>query len=289
MSPNISRPSGLLCATETWISEEEWPMITLRCACGERIHADERHLGRKVRCPGCGRAMEIHRPAEASDPGTERTGESRFTPGLDSTRSRRKILSPWGRVLIGGSMVGALSIFLWGPKGPAPDLPTPRAPLPSKIQPAPSQARTMEHPPVSLPTGTELKPVGARKGHGALTVENGTGRDAIVKLVEDITPQRTRRAVYIQSGASWEIRNISSGRYILRFALGTDWDETIGQFSMDPAYSEFTHRFSFREIRRGDRVLVDTAKITLHAVAGGRAQTGPIAPELFEASDAEWR
>ncbi len=134
---------------------------------------------------------------------------------------------------------------------------------------------------MSLTTGTELKHFGTRKGLGALTVDNGTDRDAVVKLVEDRVPPRTRRAVFIRAQESWTIEGVPRGRYVLRFALGGDWDEGANRFLVKPVYFEFVDHIDFN--RYG------TFTVTLHRVSGGNAPASPIAPDLFEASDAEWR
>jgi hypothetical protein len=79
-------------------------------------------------------------------------------------------------------------------------------------------------PPRTLPTGTELPSIPGRRGLGVLTVRNGTAHDAVVKLVEGGTTQQTRRARYVQAHDTLNIEAIAKGRYVLRFALGTDWD-----------------------------------------------------------------
>ena len=120
-----------------------------------------------------------------------------------------------------------------------------------------------------------------------LVVENGTGRDAVVKIVEDITPQTTRRTVYVRSGDSWKIRSIVLGRYVHRFALGTDWDEAIGHFSTNPVYFEFADRLTFQGVKDSEGTASLGYRVTLHAVPEGTARTRSIAPELLEASDVE--
>ena len=265
-------------------------MITLRCACGETIHADERHVGRQVRCPRCERPVEIGQPAHSPGPNAKPFWEASSAPSWRSLRARWTALTPLTRVLIGGALVGIVGILLWGPRGDAPTPSTPAEPPSVQGRPSSGSPREAGRAPVSLTTGTELKHFGTRKGLGALTVDNGTDRDAVVKLVEDRVPPRTRQAVFVRARESWTIEGVPRGRYVLRFALGADWDEGANRFSVNPVYFEFADRLNFSEVRGAQgAVRADTFTITLHRVSGGNAPANPISLDLFEASDVEWR
>ncbi len=256
-------------------------MITLRCACGETIHAEERHVGRQVRCPNCERPVEIHQPAHSPGPNAQPFGKASSGSSWRPTRARWTALTPLARVLIGGALAGIVAILIWGPKGDAPSPSTPTESHSAPGQPFPESPRREERPPISLPTGTELKQLGGRRGPGALTVDNGTDRDAVVKLVEERVPPRTRQTVFIRARESWTIEGVPRGRYVLRFALGADWDEEANRFLVKPVYFEFADHFDFT--RYG------AFTVTLHRVSGGNAPANPITPDLFEASDVEWR
>ena len=88
---------------------------------------------------------------------------------------------------------------------------------------------TLEPTPPSCPAEAQVRPrSGAelgrpfRGGLGSLRVENGTSLDAAAVLIDDVTdvPQR---AIFIRSGESGSMTSVPTGRYRLRFQLGSDW------------------------------------------------------------------
>ncbi len=131
---------------------------------------------------------------------------------------------------------------------------------------------------VSLPTGTELTPGPWRHGLGTLTAMNGNAVDAVVKLVEEMEPRVISRAVYIRAYETATIKNIASGRYILQFALGENWDRLTRQFARVQAQKEFVDPFDFQEHQEGDRIYYNTPQVTLHRVRPGNAETRPPSP-----------
>jgi vancomycin resistance protein VanJ len=57
---------SVACTTEAFLPAPH-PMIPVRCTCGELFHADEQHVGRRLRCR-CGSLVEIRAPEPAERP-----------------------------------------------------------------------------------------------------------------------------------------------------------------------------------------------------------------------------
>jgi hypothetical protein len=98
----------------------------------------------------------------------------------------------------------------------------------------------------SLPNGTNLTSPQNAQGRGTLKVINGTGYDAIIKLVT------------------------------LKFSIGTNWNPNTQRFSQSLLYSQFRESLNFREIRTPSGVRWMNYTATLHPVKGGTARTLPI-------------
>lgn len=130
----------------------------------------------------------------------------------------------------------------------------------------------------ALATGHEMWPPRVY-GTGELVVENGTGFDAVAKLVNEETA-RTERMVFIRAGDTARIYRIPTGRFALRYALG--WDVTIaGTFMRQAHYGEFEPRLFFSETAGQSTVY----EATLHAVVGGDARTSEISEAAFMKTD----
>ncbi|HET7456985.1 MAG TPA: endonuclease/exonuclease/phosphatase family protein [Gemmatimonadaceae bacterium] len=60
----------------------------VECTCGERFHADERSLGRRLRCRRCGRAVDVRRPGREWKPGATWDLARRRERERDTERAR---------------------------------------------------------------------------------------------------------------------------------------------------------------------------------------------------------
>ena len=83
-----------------------------------------------------------------------------------------------------------------------------------------------DHMLISLSTGTwVVRPHGAR-GRNVLKIQNGTDLDAAVELVTASVPRKTFWIVYKRAREEKVVGGIAAGTYLLRFALGQDWEAT---------------------------------------------------------------
>lgn len=134
-----------------------------------------------------------------------------------------------------------------------------------------------------MPNGTILssEPL-YLEGLGELKIENGTGLDAVFKLVRNY-PKESIYTVYIRAKSTYEISEISDGVYDLYFAHGRDWDKESQRFLVNSSYSKFEDSFDFTTEYQSDGInLIYTAgRITLHPVVGGSAKTDTVSENEF--------
>jgi hypothetical protein len=133
---------------------------------------------------------------------------------------------------------------------------------------------------VRYPTGTNLMRPLSASGRGVLHISNGTGFDGIAKLV-DIRTNLTVRLVYIQANTDGEITNISSGDYLVKFALGTGYHADSGRFLYAQSFAKFDETFDFHQYRTSDGIEWNDYNISLHGVVGGTATTSRISASEF--------
>lgn len=161
---------------------------------------------------------------------------------------------------------------------------TPDYPVSSIDAIAPSLAKLATPPelrlPVSLANGTEIQPPRGESGYSQLTIENGNTVDAVVKLV-DATSGQTLRFVYVKAHETVVLDNLGQGTYILKFALGTDWDEHQQQFRRLRTVLAFSDPLEFVVKRDATGEAWRTYTVTLHPVPHGQAQTEPIPADEF--------
>ncbi|HTX87151.1 MAG TPA: hypothetical protein VMC41_03775 [Candidatus Nanoarchaeia archaeon] len=179
----------------------------------------------------------------------------------------------WFLILIGGIIVFAM---FSGSDNSQP-LPPPSSSSQSATADATAAQSVPSTPAVSLDNGTILKQRSYYvQGDGTLEIDNGTGSDAVAKLIADGTSVFT---VYIKAGSNYTIKNITDGTYWLAFALGSDWDSTTNTFNQSAGYSSFADTFDFTT----SNTQYTTFTVTLNPVEGGTAQTNNVDPQQFSA------
>ena len=163
--------------------------------------------------------------------------------------------------------------------------PPPRRTVP--VQPEKPSANIPERAAVSLSTGTLLiRPRGV-KGNGVLTISNGTGLDAVVKLVSATPPHVAIWMVYIRAHDETVRSGIAAGSYLLRFALGLDWNVTTTKFLRTQEFYQAGQHFDFVEIEPTfDKPgTYDEVKISLDPVPFGDIPREPIDELTFNEGD----
>jgi hypothetical protein len=143
---------------------------------------------------------------------------------------------------------------------------------------APTTPTASGTPPVSLATGTVLHENSAffngYNGQSELTIENGSGYDALVKLVYS---NHSVYTVYIRQNDTYSIKNITDGTYTVLFAFGTNWDKINSVFLKDQSFSKFDDTFDFTTTT----TRYSHYTITLNPVLGGTASTSSVNSSQF--------
>lgn len=158
-----------------------------------------------------------------------------------------------------------------------------KTPLPAPIQQVSDDTIKFipSTPAVSLANGTTLKKGNIYlRGYGKLEIKNGTGLDAVAKLIRGGTSTLT---VYIKANSNYTMTDISDGIYWLAFAQGLDWDSTTQKFRRNAQYSAFEETFDFTTTEDNYYYYPSEFEVTLHPVIGGTAETSNVDPAQFNA------
>ena len=143
----------------------------------------------------------------------------------------------------------------------------------SQPKPRPSHYR-------SLPSGTRITEDSGVGGHGKLSVSNRTGVDAVVRLYDRYTLE-TVRWFFVKANASYAVKSIPQGDYVLAYTAGLDWVHSEDAFRWSPSYHEFEKPVSYSEQTDTTGTRYDEISVTLHPVIGGNVRTKSISRSDF--------
>ncbi|MFI6766040.1 hypothetical protein [Streptomyces sp. NPDC050355] len=119
---------------------------------------------------------------------------------------------------------------------------------------------------------------GSRGGLGRLTINNGTGTDAVVTLTRG---RRTAFSVYVRQGSNTTIRSVDSGSYTVYFTTGEDWNGAKSSFTRECGFEKFDDKANFRTVRVSGGTQYTVLTFTLNKVLGGNASTSTVPPGEF--------
>lgn len=271
--------------------------------CGEALSANEKSLATKhcpfckteigidySECPSCKRILAEKIPSNVNNEFTTNT------PGFnlqDKKSFVSKFITLIKRIKLPKFIFGQVFWILLGVilfirlvslRGDSSYSGGTRAPLPAPIEQVSNNdviEQTPITPVVSLSNGKVLKKSSVYfQGYGELQIKNGTGLDAIAKLIRGGTSVFT---VYIKANSNYTISNISDGVYWLAFAQGVDWDSVTQKFKRNTLYSAFDDTFDFTTTEDSQHYHYTTFEVTLNPVVGGTAQTSSVDPTQFNA------
>ncbi len=117
-----------------------------------------------------------------------------------------------------------------------------------------------------------------RNGRGQFKIDNGTGHDAVVKLVQSGTPVIS---VYVSKGSSATVGQINDGSYELFFTSGTDWDDQLKAFTRSCQFERFdkTAEFATTSVQGGIEYTMES--IGLQPSFDGNARTESVPAQSF--------
>ena len=113
-------------------------------------------------------------------------------------------------------------------------------------------------------------------GYSELTIDNGTEKDAAVKL-RDIHGTDVR-FFYVAAGTTAKIADIAPGQYDVLVTAGIDWSGLELKFLRKADYWKFEEPLIFVD----DGEYVTTWTLTLHPVAGGTAEAEDVSEAEFD-------
>ncbi len=267
-------------------------MLTIRCQCGEAFHAEERHIGRTIKCWRCGQILSIGAlPPRPTDPAFVETASSkaRVTYGRQSKRRWGVAFLALTAVVVTVTLAVQFFPREQGKQQAVTRAPVPQPPPPAISEPvatptpapAPPRPPTSKRPATRLRTGANMWPPLGAPGRGTLRIHNGTGYDAALTLL-DAEANTARRYVYLRARDVITLADIAPCRCRLFFALGTDWDAVAEEFREDASFAVFDDFLQFTKSETERGVEWATFSVTLHAVPEGRARTTRLSKQEFE-------
>ncbi len=266
-------------------------MIDVACSnsqCDAVYHTLEANVGKHILCTKCGYRITIVLAVTHPSPSAPAVNR-RATPSAVKGRGFYKfaIVGAIGVVLIAflvlrhpdtankTATANTENAEKWKVVGEE-SSPAPGPPKDESTQPA--EPRPTEY--NSLPTGTRIEEDSGTRGHGTLTVENGTTEDAVVSLSETTSGQ-TVRWFFVKAHSSAHLSHIPQGSYSLTYTTGLNWVESDDAFSWQPTYHAFERTLDYTEQRDSERVQYHALSVTLHSVLFGNVRTRTITREEF--------
>jgi hypothetical protein len=115
---------------------------------------------------------------------------------------------------------------------------------------------------------------------GALTVSNGTNRDAFVKLIEPNYGILVG-AFFVKANSSYTLEQIPDGTYRVLFVLGQGWNPNTQTFTKNRHFARFDKALAYATTQLGNSIRFKVFKITLHPVVGGNTTTSGLNEQEF--------
>jgi hypothetical protein len=274
-------------------------MLEVTCKkCGRSHQAGEEHLGRCLRCAGCGSNVLITRGGRRLDSDNAlktRVGPAAIkTPSGTAAALDKKRYSSFARkrgyltfatffiifiasgIFVYRMRVGrnaANAAYETNPSA----VPSSGPPTldPSEVEEVPSAAANYRR---IMPTGTKFIKDLATGGYGELKAINGTTLDACL-VVMDANTQTRVRMLSIRAKDTYTLLQLHSGQYVVLFATGLDWDRSEEEFTQRGSYYRFGKPLWFSETSTS----YDKMTITLHTVPDGNVTRIPLSAGEFHA------
>jgi len=123
-----------------------------------------------------------------------------------------------------------------------------------------------------MPSCYNLKPESDESIDNSLEINVGGGTDVVVKLM-NVKSEKCIRYVFINSGSTYQIRNIPQGLYYLKIAYGKEWlskienNQCIGKFLRNPMYEKGEDIMDFSIQRSSNGFSIPSFKLSLDVVS----------------------
>jgi hypothetical protein len=287
-------------------------MIDVECTtCGTVHHASPEHLGKRLRCAGCGVPVLIALPPRQGPRSSAIDVETTKAPDVVPAKNRTnlsRVPAIFGRLtwklwivlssLVLAAIVATVGVEFFSNKSSSQAVAKiNESPAAKSQEVAPTPSSIPDSDSSSMPTAQDCDERSARrlangfllgeeasaKGHGVLRIINGTEFDAVVNLV-DSDSHETVRSVYVRNHNRYSFRRLNPGIYRAYFTTGTDWDENEDSFNCNTDYKEFGRSLVLEERTDSRGTEYSELEITLHPVVAGNVVSAKIPKAGFRAT-----
>lgn len=123
-----------------------------------------------------------------------------------------------------------------------------------------------------MPSCYNFKPKTDKSIDNSLEINVGGGTDVVVKLM-NVKSEKCIRYVFINSGSSYQIRNIPQGVYYLKIAYGKEWlskvenNQCVGKFIRNPMYEKGEDTMDFTIQKTYDGYSIPSFRLSLDVVS----------------------
>jgi hypothetical protein len=123
-----------------------------------------------------------------------------------------------------------------------------------------------------MPSCYNFKPKTDKSIDNNLEINVGGGTDVVIKLM-NVKSEKCIRYVFINSGSSYQIRNIPQGVYYLKIAYGKEWlskienNQCIGKFIRSPMYEKGEDIMDFTIQRTYDGYSIPSFRLSLDVIS----------------------
>jgi len=123
-----------------------------------------------------------------------------------------------------------------------------------------------------MPSCYNFKPKSDKSIDNNLEINVGGGTDVVVKLM-NVKSEKCIRYVFINSGSSYQIRNIPQGVYYLKIAYGKEWlskienNQCVGKFIRNPMYEKGEDIMDFTIQKTYDGYSIPSFRLSLDVVS----------------------
>ena len=123
-----------------------------------------------------------------------------------------------------------------------------------------------------MPSCYNFKPKSDKSIDNNLEINVGGGTDVVVKLM-NVKSEKCIRYVFINSGSSYQIRNIPQGVYYLKIAYGKEWlskienNQCLGKFIRNPMYEKGEDIMDFTIQKTYDGYSIPSFRLSLDVVS----------------------
>jgi hypothetical protein len=244
-------------------------MIDIKCVCGEIYHADEKFIGKKIKCSKCGNIMNIElsnpqtssqpvrdltQPEKKGDKFTKTKQQHSFNTKIKALKDNKAVVYTLYFLFV----VGILFLFSYIKDLNSVENQESR---PTSGNIYNENIKTVEETnnqdsvdpyadweKVDLRTGTtpdcfNFTPTYDFAIKNKLSVKVGSNTDVVLKLCSNTT-NKCIRYVYIRSGETYKIKNIPQDKYYTKIAYGTDWRQKIDN---GQCVGKFTHNALYKK------------------------------------------